>query len=113
MVRELFKKSPKNEETCCMPGEGMSDAEFASFCKTPEAIKRIPNGRLEYPDGTIVYIDGAGQPWTREQWKKRFGYDPKKIWNRMKKQKIAILGWNSEKEQSIAITGKYPAQKEY
>lgn len=105
-----FKKAPKKEESCCMPGDGLSDEEFASFCKTPEAIKRITNGRLEYPDGTIVYIDGAGQPWTAEQWIKRFGYDPVPVWDRMRKQKIAILGWNSEKDQIVGSLGKFPTQ---
>lgn len=105
-----FKKGPKKEESCCVPGEGLTDEEFASFCKTPEALKRIPNGLLTYPDGLTLYIDGAGQPWTAEQWEKRFGYKPKKVWNRMKKQKIVILGWNSEKDQKIASAGKFPAQ---
>lgn len=105
-----FKKAPKKEESCCVPGEGLTDEEFASFCKTPEAIKRIPDGRLQYTDGTILYIDGAAQPWTEKQWEKRFGYNPKKVWNRMRKLKIAVLGWNSEKNQTIAAAGKYPAQ---
>jgi hypothetical protein len=65
---------------------------------------------LTYPDGLTLYIDGANQKWTREQWKKRFGYDPKKIWNRMRKQKIAILGWNSEKDQAVGSLGKFPTQ---
>ena len=108
-----FKKAPKKEEACCLPGEGLTDEEFASFCKTPEAIKRIPDGRLQYPDGTTLYIDGAAQPWTEKQWEKRFGYNPKKVWNRMRKLKIAVLGWNSEKDQKIAVAGKYPAQNEY
>lgn len=105
-----FKKAPQNEESCCVPGEGLTDEEFASFCKTPEAIKRIPDGRLQYPDGTILYIDGAAQPWTEKQWEKRFGYNPKKVWNRMRKLKIAILGWNSEKDQVVGSLGKYPTQ---
>lgn len=109
MVHE-FKKAPKKEESCCMPGEGMSDEEFASFCKTPEGIKRITNGRLQYPDGTVVYVDGAGQLWTAKQWEKRFGYNPKKVWNRMRKLKIAVLGWNSEKDQAVGSLGKFPAQ---
>lgn len=105
-----FKKAPQNEESCCVPGEGLTDEEFASFCKTPEAIKRIPDGRLQYPDGTILYIDGAAQPWTEKQWEKRFGYNPKKVWNRMRKLKIAVLGWNSEKDQAVGSLGKFPTQ---
>ena len=108
-----FKKAPTKEEACCLPGEGLTDEEFASFCKTPEEIKRIPNGRLEYPDETVLYIDGAGQQWTEKQWEKRFGYNPVPVWNRMKKQKIAILGWNSEKDQKILVVGKNPSQEEY
>ena len=108
-----FKKAPKREEACCLPGEGLTDEEFASFCKTPEAIKRITNGRLQLPDGTILFIDGAGQPWTEEQWEKRFGYNPKKVWNRMRKQKIAVLGWNSKKDQKILVVGRNPSQEEY
>ena len=87
-----FKKAPKKEEGCCMPSPGMTDEEFASFCKTPEAIKRIPSGLIKYPDGTTLYKDGAGQSWTRESWTARFGYDPKPVWARMKRQKIADLG---------------------
>ena len=105
-----FKKAPKKEEACCLPGEGLTDEEFASFCKTPEELKRIPNGKLRYPDGTIVYIDGAGQQWTKKQWEKRFGYNPVPVWDRMKKQKIAILGWNSEKDQAVGSLGKFPTQ---
>jgi hypothetical protein len=105
-----FKKAPKKEESCCVPGEGLTDEEFASFCKTPEAIKRIPDGRLQYPDGTTLYIDGAAQPWTEKQWEKRFGYNPKKVWNRMRKLKIAVLGWNSEKDQAVGSLGKFPTQ---
>ena len=75
-----------------MPSPGMTDEEFASFCKTPEYIKRIPAGRIEYPDGTVLYKDGAGQQWTRESWTSRFGYDPKPVWARMKRQKIAVIG---------------------
>ena len=45
-----FKKAPKKEEACCLPGEGLTDEEFASFCKTPEELKRIPNGVLTYPE---------------------------------------------------------------
>ena len=103
-----FKQAPKKEEACCVPGEGLTDEEFASFCKTPEAIKRIPDGRLQYPDGTVLYIDGAAQPWTEKQWEKRFGYNPKKVWNRMRKLKIAVLGWNSEKDQAVGSLGKFP-----
>jgi hypothetical protein len=105
-----FKKAPNKEESCCVPGEGLTDEEFASFCKTPEAIKRIPDGRLQYPDGTILYIDGAAQPWTEKQWEKRFGYNPKKVWNRMRKLKISVLGWNSEKDQAVGSLGKFPTQ---
>ena len=99
MVKELFKKAPSGEESCCMPGEGLDDEEFAGFCKTPEAIKRIPNGKLQYPDGTTVFVDGAGQLWTAKQWEKRFGYKPAKVWNRMKK--LRLLPWDG-----TAITTK-------
>jgi hypothetical protein len=87
-----FKKAPAKEEACCLPSAGMTDDEFASFCKTPEEIKRIPNGRIVYADGTVLYKDGAGQSWTRESWITRFGYDPKPVWNRMRRQKIVVAG---------------------
>ena len=93
-----FKKAPKKEEACCLPGEGLTDEEFASFC------------RLEYPDETVLYIDGAGQQWTEKQWEKRFGYNPVPVWDRMCKQKIAVLGWNSEKDQAVGSLGKFPTQ---
>lgn len=108
-----FKKAPKHEESGAMPGEGLTDEEFAAFCDTPEAIQRIPNGVLTSPDGLTLYIDGAGLPWTAKQWEKRFGYKPKKVWDRMRKQKIAILGWNSEKIQVVGRLGNFPTQDKY
>lgn len=87
-----FKKAPKKEESCCLPSPGMTDEEFASFCKTPEEIKRLPAGRIAYTDGTVVWKDGAGQSWTRQEYIKRFGFDPVPVWNRMKRQKIAVIG---------------------
>lgn len=87
-----FKKAPKAEECECMPGEGLTDEEFASFCKTPEAIKRLPTGVIEYVDGTVIYKDGAGQDWSRKDYKKRFGFDPKPVWDRMKKLKVVRIG---------------------
>jgi hypothetical protein len=39
-----------------------------------------------------MYADGAAQYWTREQFKKRFGYDPKPAWDRMKRLKIVTVG---------------------
>ena len=91
-LKSKFKKAPKNEETCCQPSPGMTDEEFASFCKTPEEIKRLPAGRITYADGTVVWKDGAGQFWSRDEYKARFGFDPVPVWNRMKRQKIAVLG---------------------
>ncbi len=88
-----FKKVPKNEECeVCGFGEGLSDEDFASFCKTPEAIKRIVTGRIEEVGSAPVYVDGAGQHWTAKQWKKRFGYDPEPAWDRMKKTNIVVVG---------------------
>jgi hypothetical protein len=88
-----FKKSPKNEECECTGfGEGLSDEDFASFCKTPEAIKRIVTGMKSEVGSEPMYADGAAQYWTREQFKKRFGYDPKPAWDRMKRQGIIKVG---------------------
>jgi hypothetical protein len=88
-----FKKAPKNEECECTNfGEGLTDAEFASFCKTPEAIKRIINGEINEVGSEPMYVDGAGNRWTREAWKARFKYDPKPAWDRMKRLGVAMLG---------------------
>lgn len=88
-----FKKSPKDEECECTDfGKGLTDEEFASFCKTPEAIKRIVDGCIEEVGSEPRYVDGAGQQWSQEQWIARFGYDPKPAWNRMKKLNIVRIG---------------------
>lgn len=110
-----FKKAPNREEACCLPGEGLTDEEFASFCKTPEEIKKLPDGLLEYIDGTKLYKDGANQLWTKKQWEKRFGYDPEPIWNRMKGLNIVILGGRNRDNtnQKILVVGRNPAQEEY
>jgi hypothetical protein len=88
-----FKKAPKNEECECTDfGDGLSDEDFASFCKTPEAIKRIVDGVIVEAGSDPMYVDGASQRWTRGDWKKRFGYDPKPVWDRMKRLGVARLG---------------------
>lgn len=83
-----FEKAPDDEECECMPSPGMSDEEFAGFCKTPEYIRRLPLGVIEYRDGFTLYIDGAGYQWTRKGFKARFGYDPKPVYDRMRRQNI-------------------------
>jgi len=30
--------------------------------------------------------------WTREAYKKQFGFDPKPVWERMRRQKIIVIG---------------------
>jgi hypothetical protein len=94
-----FEKTPDDEETCCLPTEDMSDEEFAGFCKTPEKIKRLPQGKHEYIDGLTLYIDGANQEWDREGWIARYGYDPGPIWDLMKRKRPIIIaqGRNIEK----------------
>jgi hypothetical protein len=92
-----FKKPPKHEESDFLPSEGLTDEEFASFCKTPEYLKRGVTGCIITPDGMELYIDGAGQSSdnpgrTRAEFKARFGYDPKPVWERIHRQKIVILG---------------------
>ncbi len=92
-----FKKAPKKEECDCLPGTGVSDEEFASFCKTPEWIKRLPGGCITDPTGLVLYVNGAGvssdnPALTRDEYKSRFGFDPKPVWDRMKKQKIIVVG---------------------
>ena len=92
-----FKKVPKDEENDCLPSQGITDEEFASFCKTPEALKRLPVGVITDPIGQELWIDGAGLSpdnpgWTREAYQKRFGFDPKPVWDRMKRQKIVKVG---------------------
>jgi hypothetical protein len=92
-----FKKAPRAEESDCMPGKGISDEEFASFCKTPEYLKRGVTGRITTVDGQELYIDGAGlspdNPGrTRAEFKARFGYDPKPVWERIHRQKIIVIG---------------------
>jgi hypothetical protein len=87
-----FQKVPKDEEREPFPNEGLSDEEFASFCQTPEAMKRIPLGVVADASGLTLWIDGAGQKWTREGYTKRFGFDPKPVWDRMKRQNIVKLG---------------------
>ena len=93
-----FEKVPDNEETCCLPSEGMTDEEFAGFCKTPEKMKRLPLGIHEHIDGLTLYIDGAGQEWERLDWIERYGYDPGPIWDMMKRKRHLIIrqGWNIE-----------------
>jgi hypothetical protein len=111
-----FKKAPTKEEACCLPGEGLTDEEFASFCKTPEEIKKLPAGTIEYEDGTVLFVDGAGQQWTAEQWMKRFGYEPnndvKKVWDRMRSLNLVVLGGRGRRKanQKISVAGKNPAQ---
>jgi hypothetical protein len=92
-----FKKPPKAEESDCLPSPGLTDEEFASFCKTPEYLKRGVTGCITTPDGLELYIDGAGlspdNPGrTREEFQARFGYDPKPVWERIRRQKIIIIG---------------------
>lgn len=88
-----FKKVPTNEECECTNfGAGLSDTDFASFCKTPEAIKRIVTGCITEVGSEPMYVDGAAQRWTAKQWKDRFGYDPAPAWERMRKLKIVNIG---------------------
>ncbi len=89
-----FNKVPKDDEcdVCTGFGEGLSDDEFSSFCKTPEAIKRIVTGEIHEVGSDPVYVDGAGNKWTRGDWKIRFKYDPKPAWDRMKRLKIVKVG---------------------
>jgi hypothetical protein len=88
-----FKKVPKNEECECTDfGDGLTDEDFASFCKTPEAMKRIVAGCISEVGSEPMYVDGAGQHWTKKDWKARFGYDPKPAWDRMKKLNIVTVG---------------------
>lgn len=91
-----FKKVPKSEGDV-LPGKGLTDEEFASFCKTPEYLKRGVTGCITTPDGQELYVDGAGNtrdnpPWTRADFKERYGYDPKPVWERIRKHKIVFLG---------------------
>jgi hypothetical protein len=51
---------------------------FASFCKTPEALKRLPAG------------------WSRKDNTKRFVFDPKPVWEMMRRQKIVTVGGHRE-----------------
>jgi hypothetical protein len=88
-----FKKAPKDEECECTNfGEGLTDEDFASFCKTPEAIKRIVTGCISEVGSEPMYVDGAAQRWTAKQWIARFGYDPAPAWERMRKLKIVKIG---------------------
>jgi hypothetical protein len=89
-----FKKVPKEECECTDFGRGLSDEEFASFCKTPEAIKRIVLGRIQEVGSESVYVDGANQHWSRKAWKARYGYDPEPVWERMGRLKIVKVGGN-------------------
>jgi hypothetical protein len=84
-----FKKVPTNEECECTNfGEGLSDEDFASFCKTPEAITRIVMGCITEVGSEPMYVDGAGQRWSKNDWKKRFGYDPKPAWDRISRLRL-------------------------
>lgn len=93
-----FKKPPRRDECDCTDfSTGRTDEEFASVCKTPEFLKRGVTGCITTADGQELFIDGAGNtrdnpPWTREDFKKRYGYDPKPVWERMRRQNIVVLG---------------------
>lgn len=88
-----FKKPPKTEECECADfGKGLTDEEFASFCKTPEAIKRIVLGRISEVGTETIYVDGANQHWSKAEWLARYGYDPEPVWDRMRRLKIVNIG---------------------
>lgn len=87
-----FKKAPVEECECVEFGAGLTDSEFASFCKTPEAIKRIVTGEISEVGSETKFVDGSGGKWTRAEWKARFKYDPKPAWDRMKRLNIVTVG---------------------
>ena len=92
-----FKKVPKTEENDYLPGAGISDKDFARFCATPEYLKAGVTGCIKRPGMEELYIDGAGlssdNPGrTRAEFKDRFGYDPKPVWDRIHRLKIVVLG---------------------
>lgn len=93
-----FDKVPNLDECDFVEfSRGLTDREFSSFCKTPEYLKRGVTGCITTVDGQELYIDGAGNtrdnpPWTREAFKKRYGYDPKPVWDRMKRLDVVVLG---------------------
>ena len=87
-----FKKPPKEECECSDFGNGLNDEDFASFCKTPEALKRIVTGRIQEVGQEAMYVDGAGFRRNRKDWIARYGYDPEPAWERMRRQNIILLG---------------------
>lgn len=67
-----------------------SDGDFLRFCEMPLVMRRLPAGRIEYADGTVVYVDGAGTHMSRTDFEQKYGYDPEPVLNRMHKLGVKI-----------------------
>ena len=64
--------------------EPVTEEEWLECLELPEYLQRIPAGRIDLVSGEIIFIDGNGQQFSKEQYQAKWNCDPEVVWAAVK-----------------------------
>lgn len=61
-----------------------TEEEWLECLELPEYVQRIPAGRIDLVTGEIIFIDGNGHHFSKEQYQSKWNCDPEIVWAAVK-----------------------------